>query len=168
VEPARDLIAVPGQVTVALGPDLQHRGVVIGGHLPPDSGPQRRDRDGQGIVRVVLVRVPGLQQPDPRGQLGLHVKDPLAGRHQLLGQEPAQPAGALDRPGPLRPARSPPDQLLRLGGAGADPQLTQRFFRSAYRHRRVAPLCGSTPIITTVISTLQLIVTSNGGRGGHA
>jgi hypothetical protein len=86
VEPARDLIAVPGQVTVALGPDLQHRGVVISGHLPTGPGPQRRDRHRQGIVRVVLVRVPGLQQPDPRGQLGLDVKDLLAGRHQLLGQ----------------------------------------------------------------------------------
>jgi hypothetical protein len=125
---------------VALGPDLQHRGVVIGGHLTAAPGTQRRDRDGQGIVRVVLVRVPGLQQPDPRSQRGLHVKDPLPGRHQLLGQEPAQPAGAPGRPGPLRPARSPPNQLLRLGGAGADPQLTQRFFRSAYRHRRMRPL----------------------------
>jgi hypothetical protein len=33
VEPARDLVTVPGQVTVALGPDLQDRRVVIGDNL---------------------------------------------------------------------------------------------------------------------------------------
>ena len=30
------------------------------------------------------------------------------------------------------------------------------------------PLCGSTPIITAAISTLQVVITRNGERGGHA
>ena len=113
MQPAGDLVTQPGQVTVPLGPHLQHRRVVLGGHLAAVLGPQRRDRHRQGIVRVVLVRVPGLQQPHPGRQLRLHVQDPLAGGDELLGQQPAQPGSALDRPGPLRPRRRPRHQLLR-------------------------------------------------------
>jgi hypothetical protein len=29
-------------------------------------------------------------------------------------------------------------------------------------------LCGSTPIITAAIGTLQVVITGNGERGGHA
>jgi hypothetical protein len=38
VEPACDLVAVPGQVTVALGLDLQDRRVIIGDHLTAAPG----------------------------------------------------------------------------------------------------------------------------------
>ena len=107
VQPAGDLVTQPGQVAVPLGPYLQHRRVVLGGYLAAGPGPQRRDRHGQGIVRVVLVRVPGLQQPHPRGQLRLDVQDPLTGGDELLGQQAAQPGSTLDRPGPLRPCRRP-------------------------------------------------------------
>ena len=75
---------------------------------------QRRDGDRAGVVRVVLVHRSGGQQPHPGGQLGLHVQHPLAGGDQLLGQQVAQAAGALDRPGPLRPGRRPRQQPLRL------------------------------------------------------
>src|ERR1039457_6342068 len=34
-EPAGGLVAGPGQVTVPLGPPLQHGAVVIGGYFPP-------------------------------------------------------------------------------------------------------------------------------------
>lgn len=85
MEPAGDLVAGAGKVSVPLGPYFQHRRVVLGRHFPPGPGPQRRDGDRQGVVRVVLVRVTGLQQPHPGGQLGLHIQDPLARRDQLLG-----------------------------------------------------------------------------------
>ena len=114
MQPAGDLVTQPGQVPVPLGPHLQHRRVVLGDHLAAGPGPQRRDRHRQGVVRVVLVRVTGLQQPHPGRQLRLNVQDPLAGGDELLGQQPAQPGGALDRPGPLRPRRRPRHQLLRL------------------------------------------------------
>ena len=107
VKPAGDLVTGPGQVPVPLGPHLQHRRVILGHHLAPGLRPQRRDRDRQGIVRVVLVRVPGLQQPHPGSELGRHVQHPLPGGDQLLGQQPAQPAGALHRPASA-PATAPP------------------------------------------------------------
>ena len=62
------------------------------------------------------------------------------GGQQLLGQQVAQAAGALDRPGPLRPGRGPCQQPLRLRGAGAHPQLPQRLLGPADRHRRVRGL----------------------------
>ena len=123
-----------------LGPHLQHRPVVIGDHLAADRGPQRRDRHRQGIVRVVLVRVPGLQQPHPGRQLRLHIQDPLAGGDELLGQQAPQAGGALDRPGPLRPRRRPPDELPGLASGGPDPELAQRLFCRADHHRRVRAL----------------------------
>jgi hypothetical protein len=125
---------------VALGPDLQDRRVVIGDHLTAAPGTQRRDRDRQGVVRVVLVRIAGLQQPDPGGQLGLHVQDPLPGGGELLGEQVTQAAGAFHRPGPLRPRRRPGDQLLSLSSRSADPQLTQRLFRQIDDHRRMRAL----------------------------
>jgi hypothetical protein len=85
VQPAGDLVTQPGQVPVTLGPHLQHRRVVLGGHLAAGPGPQRRDRHVQGIVRVVLIRVASLQQPHPRRQLRLHIQDPLTGGDKLLG-----------------------------------------------------------------------------------
>jgi hypothetical protein len=61
---------------------LTHRRVVIGG---PGAGPgtQRRDRHWQGIIRIVLICVTGLQQAHPAGELRLHVQRPLVRRDQL-------------------------------------------------------------------------------------
>ena len=140
MQPADDLGAAAAQVPVALGPDLQHRRVIIGPDLPHAGRPQRGNGHRPGIVGIVLVRVPGGQQPDPRAELGRHIQHPLTRRQELLGQQVAQAAGALDRPGPLRPGRGPGQQPLRLGSAGADPQLTQRLLRRADRHRRVRGL----------------------------
>jgi hypothetical protein len=140
VEPASDLVAGPGQVTVPLGPHFKHRGVVFGGHFPPGPGPQRRDRDRQGVVGVVLAGVPGLKQAHPGGQLGRHVSYPLPSSHQLLGQQMPQPASALHGPGPPRPRPRPGHQLLSLGRGRADPQLTQRLFGCPDRHRGMRAL----------------------------
>ena len=38
-----------------------------------------------------------LQQPHPGRQLGLHIQHPLTGGDELLGEQVAQAAGALDR-----------------------------------------------------------------------
>ncbi len=122
-----------------LGPDLQHRPVVISGHRAAGPGPQRRDRDGQRVVRVVLVRVAGLQQPDPGRQLRLHVQHPLADGDELLGQQVTEPGSALHGPGPVRPRGRPRDQLLRLAKRCADPDLAQRLLARADHHRGVRP-----------------------------
>jgi hypothetical protein len=62
---------------MALGPDLQHRRVIIGPDLPDTGRAQRGDSDRPGIAGVVLVRIPGGQQPDPGTELGLHIQHPL-------------------------------------------------------------------------------------------
>ena len=139
MQPAGDLVAGPGQVPVPLGPHLQHRGVILGAHLAPGRGPQRRDRHRAGIVRVVLVRVPGLQQPHPGSQLGRHVQHPLTGGDQLLGQQVAQPAGALHRPGPLRP-RPPPTPAALAPGPGRHAPAARP---AAPPPRRSPPRCAS-------------------------
>jgi hypothetical protein len=64
--------------------------MIVGPDLTAGSRAQRRDRDGPGVVGVVLADVPGGQQPDPRPQLGLHVHHALAGGDELLGQQAAQ------------------------------------------------------------------------------
>ena len=133
--PAGGLVAGPGKIAVPFGPHLQHGGVVTGDHLPPGRGPQRRHRHRQGIAGVALAGVPGLQQPHPGGQLGLRIEHPLTRGGQLLREEIAEPAGALHRPGPLRPGLRPGDQLPGLGRAGPDPQPAQPLPGRADRHR---------------------------------
>ena len=113
-------------------------------------GPQRRDRHRPGIVRVGLVRVAGLQQPDPGSQLGLHIQHPLAGGDQLLGQQPPSP-------------RAPSTAQVRSGQACAQAtsfpawsgQARTRSLPSGSSAAPTAtavcePLCGSVPIITAI------------------
>jgi hypothetical protein len=114
--------------------------MILGEHRALGRGPQCGDRHREGVIRVVLAGVPGLQQPHPGRQLGRHVQHLLTGGDQLLRQQAPQPGGALHRPGPLRPRRCPRQQLLRLRRAGAHPQLAQRLLDHADRHRRVRAL----------------------------
>src|SRR5262249_55579217 len=90
------------------GPHLEDRGVIIAPHLPDRGGAQRGDRHRAGIVGIVVVDVPGRQQPHPRGQLGRHVQHPLPRCQQLLGQQVTGPAGAFHRPAPAAPGLPPP------------------------------------------------------------
>src|SRR5580693_4942711 len=55
VQPAGHLGAGPAQVPVALGPDLEHRGVIITPHLPDLREAQRGDRRRAGIAGIVLA-----------------------------------------------------------------------------------------------------------------
>ena len=59
---------------------------------------------------------------------------------------------------PAPATRRPTQQPLRLPGRGTDPQLAERLLRRADRHRGVRSLVRSTPIITAVISTLQVLI----------
>ena len=106
---------------------------------------QSVDSSTAGIINATTPLWTGGQQPDPRAELGRHIQHPLIRGQQLLGQQVAQPADALYRPGPLRPGRGPGQQPLRLGGAGTDPQLTQRLLGRADRHRRVRGLVRVNP-----------------------
>ena len=125
---------------MAAGPDPQHDRLVVGPDLLAHRRAERGDRDRAGVIRVILVRCPGGQQPDPGAELGLDIKHLLAGRHELLGQHMAEPARALNRPGPLGPFRGPFQQLAGLGRAGTDPQLAERHLGRVDRHCGVGSL----------------------------
>jgi hypothetical protein len=168
MQPADDLGAGPAQVAVPLGPDLQHRRVIVGPDLPDTGRAQRRDRDRAGIAGVVLVHITGGQQPDPRTELGLDIQHPLTRGQQLLGQQVAHPPGTLDCPGALRPGRSPPQQLIRLPGAGTYPQLTQFLLGRADHHRRVRGLVRIDPDHHCRHGTTSYPGRGKGSRGGHA
>jgi hypothetical protein len=109
--------------------------VIITADLADPGRAQRRDRHRPGIIRVIFVDVSRRKQPHPGGQLGRHIQHPLTRGEQLLGQQMPQPARAFDRPGALRPGLRPPQQPLRLGGAGPYLQLAPRHFRRVDRHR---------------------------------
>ena len=106
---------------MALRPQLHHRSVILGADLlrcrrvaaprwPPSVC----------LVGIVLVGRLRRQDPHPRRQLRLHVEDPLARRHELLGSRPhPQLANALFN-------------SVCTATAVCD------------------PLCGSTPIITAI------------------
>jgi len=164
VQPAHHLGPGPAQVAVALGPHLEHRRLVIGLHSARGRRAQRRDRPG--IIGVILIRATGRQQPHPGAELRRHIDHPFARCDQLLGQQVAQTAGALDRPGAFRPGRRPFQQLPRLPRRRRHPQLAQRLPGRAVATAVCEPLCGSTPIITgTMNSPFR---TQVNGRGGHA
>jgi hypothetical protein len=110
VEPAGDLVPRAAQVPVALGPQLEHRRVILGCHLPRSRRAQRRDRDRAGVVRVVLARPPGRQQPHPGAQLGLHIEHELAPRPPAAGRagSPGRRHPRLPRSAPARTLPTPP------------------------------------------------------------
>jgi hypothetical protein len=85
MQPAHHLGTAPVQVTVAFGPHLQHRRVIIGHGLPDTRRAQRRDGHRPGVIRVVLVRVAGGQQPHPRAELRLDIQYPLSCGQELPG-----------------------------------------------------------------------------------
>ena len=152
VQPAGHLGPGAAQVPVALGPHFQYRCVIIGCHLAAGRRAQRRDRHRTGIVRVVLVRVPRREQPHPGAQLGWHIQHPLTRRQQLLGQQVTQATGALDRPGPLRPGRRPPQQPLRLCRPARTLSSPSTSSAALIATAVCETLCGSTPIITAAMN----------------
>jgi hypothetical protein len=105
------------------GPQPHHRRVILDTDLLRCRRAQRGDRDRERVVRVVLVGRLGGEQPHPRRQLRLHVQDPLAGGHQLLGEQVAEAGGVLDRPLALGELLRPLQQLLELLGARPHSQL---------------------------------------------
>jgi hypothetical protein len=76
------------------------------------SGPTATERASLGSF---LLTLPVANSRTARAQFGLYVKDSFARRHQLLGQQVTEPAGALDGPAALGPLRRPRAQLLRPG-----------------------------------------------------
>lgn len=55
VQPTRGLGSRPGQIPVSLGEQFQHLGMVIEANACECVTAQRSDRDGAGVIRVVLL-----------------------------------------------------------------------------------------------------------------
>ena len=129
--------------------------MIITPGLPDLRRAQRGDRHRAGIAGIVLVDVPGGQQPYPGGQLGRHVQHPLTGGQQLLGQQMPQPARAFHRPGRSGHARAHPssrsawtaEARTRSWPSGSSAALTATAVWEAS--------CGSTPIITTAMTGIS-------------
>ena len=66
------------EVHVALGEEPKDLGVVSGLDAAQIRGPKGSDGDRAGIIGVVLVRAPGGEHPDARGQGRGYVEDVLA------------------------------------------------------------------------------------------
>jgi hypothetical protein len=140
VEAAHDPSAVVADVDVALGQQAQDLGMVGGKNLAQPRRSQRGDRDGKRVVRVVLVRPPGAQDTDPRGQGRGYVQDGLAGGDELLGQQVAESAGGLDGPSTRVERLSPCDELVGLSAAGAHLLAGQLLLAAADRNGCVGRL----------------------------
>ena len=142
MQTADDLGAQAAQVPAALGPQLEHGGMVLGGDRAQVLGAKSGNGHGTGVVGVVLIDVAGGQQPHARAQFGLHVQHSFARRDQLLGQQVAEATGTFDGPGPLGPLGRPRQQPLDLVGRRAHPQLAERSLLVIDRHGRVRGLVG--------------------------
>jgi hypothetical protein len=120
---------------VAPRPDPQHDGLILHAQFRQLARAQRRNRHRAGIVLVGLVDLPGIEQPDPRGEFGWHIEHTLAGSDQLLREHMPQAACPFDCPRPLPPATRPAQQCFGLLGGCAHPQLAQALLTPVDRKR---------------------------------
>jgi hypothetical protein len=117
VQPAALLVPPAGHVGVPFRQQPADRHVIGRAHHRQRRRVQRGQRHRAGVVRIGLGRLTGPQHPHPRGQRGGHIDHRLAGGHQLLGEQVAQPAGALHRPRPSPRTIGPRQQLGQLSAA---------------------------------------------------
>jgi hypothetical protein len=92
------------------------------------------------------------------------------GGNELLGRQPAEPAGSLDAPGPFRPLRRPTQQVPGPAPAQASTRILPTGSSAAFITTAVCdPLCESTPIITVIASHTPRDnqIADNSGRGGN-
>ena len=165
VQPADDLVAGrPGRGAAWPRPSAPPRG-----HRPltwrAGRRPQRRDRDRPGIVRVVLVRVPGRPAAAPARPAWAARPAPARRRRPAAG--PADgPARRRPRPPRSAPARPPPRPAAAPAWAA---QARTRSSPSGSSAAPIAtavcePLCGSIPIITAAIGTPHPLELRTGPR----
>jgi hypothetical protein len=168
MQAAQQLGAQPAQITVAARPQPQHRGViVVRCDFVQPASPQRGHRDRARIVGIVLVQLPGVEQPHPRSEFGRHVHHPLARTDQLIAEQATQPTSALDCPDPPRPPPRPAPQHLQLINTGHDPDLTDNPFRSVERHRGMRLLVRINADHHANHRHLHLASRQHEHRGGH-
>lgn len=125
---------------MAIGQHAQDGHVIVAADVAEATLTQGGDRRGQGVVGIVLRRLARTEHPDPSRQCRGHVEHLLAGRHQFLGQQVAEPGRRLDGEASLRIGLGPAQQLLALVPGRADSHLGQLGLLAVDGHRRVGPL----------------------------
>jgi hypothetical protein len=127
------LLRKAAEIAMSFHQQLQHLGVVVDAHRAQCVVTQRRDRDGSGVVRIVLLGTARSQQSGACRQHGGHVDDGLAGGDELLSEEVAEPAGRLDCPHSIRECCRPAPQLIGLRAAGSNPDFVEDVFGAVDR-----------------------------------
>jgi hypothetical protein len=88
-------------------------------------GAQRRHRDRVRIIRIVLVRPTGRQQPRPGRQRRWNIQHAFTRGDELLREEIPDATRRLDRPPPIRVLAGPRQQLADLAARGPHPNRRQ-------------------------------------------
>ena len=102
-----------GQLVAAVRQQPQHATVIIRGDAGEIGALSGDERDRACVDAVGLAAVSRVEGPHPRREGRGHIDDMLARGDELLGQQLAQAAGALDAPAALGPLLRPAQQLLR-------------------------------------------------------
>ena len=134
--------ALGGQLVAAIGEQPQHGAVVVGRDAREVVAVLGDERDAARVDAVGLAAVAALEHAGAGGQRRGDVDDGLAGGDELLGQQPSQAAGALDRPDALRPSRGPRSQPRQRRAVGRHAQLAERGAGRVERDRGVRALVG--------------------------
>ena len=128
LEPVHGLDPPPAEGFAPVGQHPQGLELTVEGQDPQACGAHGDHRDGVRVVGVGLAVVPGVEEPDPGGELGGDVDDVLAGLEQPLCQRPAGAVGALDRPRPSRPRLDVRQHRRVPGPVGGEPALSELAF----------------------------------------
>src|SRR6266542_538745 len=117
VQSTHELRARAAQIAVAARPQLHHRGVALDHYLTQITCPQRSHRDRAGVVRVVLVHLPGVEQPHPPGQPAWAARREHVHRRRAIAEPATDPDPAHPRSPTCAAATPPPtaatDRLAR-------------------------------------------------------
>ena len=125
VQPTHGAGAGAGELVPAVGQQPQRHQLVVDDDLVQPRSADGDHGDGVGVGSVGLAAVSGGEHPRPRRQLRRHVHHLLAVGDQPLGQVPADPVAAFDRPDPIRPPAGRREHLPVAVPVGAEPAAAE-------------------------------------------
>ena len=137
MEPIDHPSALCGQLVSPVGKQPQHRAMVLADDPSQVGVMLGNRRHAVRIDAVGLACVAAAEQTRPCGKGGGHVNHRLPGGDQLLGQQVAEAARALDRPGALGPVAGPALEPPQGGLVGRRSQLAEYVAGFIECHGRV-------------------------------
>ena len=145
MEPVHHPSALRDELVPAVGEQPEHPGVILRSHPTQGGGALGHPRHGLGVDPVGLPPMASVELASPCGQRGGDVEDDLAGGDELLGEQVAQPVGALDRPDPLGPPLGPSAKPSTCAPVDLDPKLGEDLPGLIEGHGGVRRLVGIDP-----------------------